>query len=90
MDPELPRTVLPERDSQHQIKARPIRNEETTTCWTFETLCCLLRCGGRIHNAPLSEAGKFPYLLPQDNHLTLLIANHVHVSLSLMQVWDLP
>jgi len=24
----------------------------------------LLRCGGRIHNAPLSEATKFPYLLP--------------------------
>ena len=42
----------------------------------------LLRCGGQIHNAPLSEAAKFPYLLPQDNHLTLLIVNHVHVSLS--------
>ena len=24
----------------------------------------LLRCGGRIHNAPLSEVTKFPYLLP--------------------------
>ena len=24
----------------------------------------LLRCGGRIHNAPLSELAKFPYLLP--------------------------
>jgi len=42
----------------------------------------LLRCGGRIHNAPLSELAKFPYLLPQNNHLTLLIVNHVHVSLS--------
>ena len=42
----------------------------------------LLCCGGRIHNAFLSEVAKFPYLLPQDNHLTLLIVNHVHVSLS--------
>ena len=24
----------------------------------------LIRCGGRIHNAPLSESAKFPYLLP--------------------------
>ena len=24
----------------------------------------LLRCGGRIHNAPISELAKFPYLLP--------------------------
>ena len=38
----------------------------------------LLRCGGRIHNAPLSELAKFPYLLPQNNHLTKLIVNHVH------------
>lgn len=42
----------------------------------------LLRCGGRIHNAPLSETAKFPYLLPQDKHLTLLIVYHVHVFLS--------
>ena len=42
----------------------------------------LLRCGGRIHNAPLSEVAKFPYLLPQNNYLTSLIVNHVHVSLS--------
>ena len=49
----------------------------------------LLHCGGRIHNAPLSEAAKFPYLLPQNNHLTLLIANPIYMSFSLMQVWDL-
>ena len=35
----LPRTVLSEKNSQHQIKAGPIRNEETTTCQTVETLC---------------------------------------------------
>ena len=42
----------------------------------------LLRCGGRIHNAFLSKVAKFPYLLPQNNYLTSLIVNHVHVSLS--------
>ena len=39
----------------------------------------LLRCGGRIHNAPLSELAKFPYLLPQNNHLTELIVYNVHI-----------
>ncbi|XP_065911201.1 uncharacterized protein [Dysidea avara] len=42
----------------------------------------LLRCGGRIHNAPLSELARFPYLLPQNNHLTTLIVYHTHVFLS--------
>ena len=42
----------------------------------------LLCCGGQIHNAPLSKATKFPCLLQQDNHLTSLIVNQVHFSLS--------
>ena len=42
----------------------------------------LLRCGGRIHNAPLSELARFPYLLPQNNHLTELIVYHTHACLS--------
>ena len=42
----------------------------------------LLCCGGRIHNAPLSELAKFPYLLPQNDHLTSLIVYRVHVFLS--------
>ena len=46
----------------------------------------LLRCGGWIHNAPLSELARFPYLLPQNNHLTTLIVNHVHVLLSHVDV----
>ena len=29
----------------------------------------LLRCGGRIHNAPLEELAKFPYLLPSRHPL---------------------
>ena len=42
----------------------------------------LLRCGGRIHNAPLSELARFPYLLPPDHKLTQLIIYHTHVLLS--------
>ena len=29
-----------------------------------------LRCGGRIHNAPIGELAKFPYLLPTKHHFT--------------------
>lgn len=42
----------------------------------------LLCCGGRIHNAPLSKVAKFPYLLPQNNHLTSLIVIYVNAFLS--------
>jgi len=38
----------------------------------------LLRCGGRIHNAPLSELAKFPYLLPSKHHFMKLIVLHTH------------
>ena len=38
----------------------------------------LLRCGGRIHNAPLSELAKFPYLLPSKHHFTNLVILHAH------------
>ena len=40
----------------------------------------LLRCGGRIHNAPLSELAKFPYLLPSHHHFTTLIIQHAHTT----------
>ena len=41
----------------------------------------LLRCGGRIHNAPVSEATKFPYLLPSKHLLSRLIILDIHVRL---------
>ena len=40
-----------------------------------------LRCGGRIHNAPLSELTKFPYLLPSKHPLSSLIVLDIHVTL---------
>ena len=39
----------------------------------------LLRCGGRIHNAPLSSYTKFPLLLPSKDHFTDLVIHSTHV-----------
>ena len=38
----------------------------------------LLRCSGRIHNAPVSDATKFPVLLPSKHRLTDLIIEDTH------------
>ena len=40
-----------------------------------------IHCGGRIHNAPLSQLIKFPYLLPTKHPLTTLIVYATHVKL---------
>ena len=37
-----------------------------------------LRCGGRFHNAPLSDQAKHPYLLPPNNPFTTLIVYEAH------------
>lgn len=39
----------------------------------------LLRCGGRIHNAPIPENAKFPILIPSKDHLTNLLIHATHV-----------
>ena len=48
----------------------------------------LIRCGGRIHNAPVSELVKFPYLLPTQHSFTNIIVyaahkNHLHARVNL-------
>ena len=40
-----------------------------------------LRCGGRIHNAPLNKATKFPYLLSSKHQLSSLITLDIHTTL---------
>ena len=40
----------------------------------------LIRCGGGIHNAPLSELTRFPYLLPAKHHYTNLVILQAHIS----------
>ena len=39
----------------------------------------LIRCGGRIHNAPLSELARFPYLLPPKHQFTNLVILQAHI-----------
>ena len=39
----------------------------------------LVRCGGRIHNAPLSELARFPYLLPSRHYFTELVIQNAHI-----------
>ena len=41
----------------------------------------LLRCGGRIHNALISELVKFLYLLPSHHNYTTLVIKNARVSL---------
>ena len=40
----------------------------------------LIRCGGRIHNAPLSELARFPYLLPPKHQFTNLEILQIHTN----------
>ena len=41
----------------------------------------MLHCGGRIHNAPVSNMTKFPYLLPSRHPFSRLIILDLHVTL---------
>ena len=41
----------------------------------------LIRCGGRIHNAPTTELAKFPVLLPANSPFTDLIVMDTHTKL---------
>ena len=39
----------------------------------------LLCCGGRIHNAPVSESAKLPHLLPPKDPFTELVIHDTHI-----------
>ncbi|XP_063435728.1 uncharacterized protein LOC134716648 [Mytilus trossulus] len=41
----------------------------------------IIRCRGRIHNAPISENSRFPCLLPNNYHFTELLISEVHKNL---------
>ena len=40
-----------------------------------------LQCGGRIHNAPLNQISKFPFLLLAKHSLTIFIIHSIHSQL---------
>ena len=39
----------------------------------------VIHCGCRIHNIPVSELVRFPYLLPQNHPFTTLVIRSVHI-----------
>ena len=66
-------TNLQDRSSKRLLLVRQLR--------LFLDNHGLLRCGGRIHNAPISELAKFPYLLPANHEFTKLLVYATHVKL---------
>ena len=75
------------QNSQVQIYAEEISNlrSKSSTRLTLVRQLRLfldadgfLRCGGRIHNAPLADSAKFPYLLPPNHPFTVLIVYEAH------------
>lgn len=44
----------------------------------FEDNNGILRCGGRLHNAPIGNSAKFPILLPAKHQLTNLVISDAH------------
>jgi len=80
------------KNSQYQIYANEISNlssqcssnQRTTLVRQLQLFiddAQLLRCGGRIHNAPLTQLAKFPYLLPPKQPFAALMVYATHVKL---------
>lgn len=44
----------------------------------FQDSSGILRCGGRLHNAPIQDSAKFPILLPAKHQLTNFIIQDAH------------
>ena len=64
---------LHSKSSKHTLLVRQLR--------LFLDDMGFLRCGGRIHNAPISELTKFPYLLYPKQHFTKLLVYATHEKL---------
>ena len=60
------------------IKSKSRRSSLVRQLRLFIDSSGALRCGGRIHNAPLSELARFPYLLPAKHPFTDLIIYSTH------------
>ena len=87
-----------DKNSQHQIySAEPSNLSSQPSSSQRITLVCqlrlfidrdgLLKYGGRIHNAPLSQLAEFPYLLPPKHPFTVLVVYAVHVKLYQLRSW---
>ena len=80
------------KNSQHQVYAAELSNLSSQPSSSQRIMLVrqlrlfidsdgLLRCGGRIHNAPLTQLAKFPYLLPPKHPFTALVVHATHVKL---------
>ena len=80
------------KNSQHQVYSAELSNLRSQPSSSQHIMLVrqlrlfinndgLLRCGGRIHNAPLTQLAKFPYLLPPKHHFTALVVYATHVKL---------
>jgi len=73
-------------NTQHQVFINEINNIKSSSrhlplvrqLHLFIDKCGALRCGGRIHNAPITELAKFPYLLPAKHPFTALVVYNIH------------
>ena len=76
------------KNCQHQVYSNKISNLKQNSCASKRLFLVrqlhkndCLRCGGRIHNAPLNQISKFPFLLPAKHPLTTLIIHSFHLRL---------
>ena len=82
------------KDCQQQVYGKEITNLLSSSSTTkrsplvrqlrlFLDKAGFIRCGGRIHNAPIaiSQLAKFPYLLPPKHQFTSLIIHSIHAKL---------
>ena len=76
------------RHSKQQVYCEEIANLTAiyTSCLTLVHQIRLflddnkvIRCGGRILNAPVSELTRFPYLLPRNHPFTTLVIRSIHI-----------
>ena len=65
------------RSAQKDLKNR-MKNGEFKTLSPFVDDKGIIRVGGRIYKAILSDEEKHPVLLPNEHRITLLITSHMH------------
>ncbi|XP_053399566.1 uncharacterized protein LOC128556996 [Mercenaria mercenaria] len=65
-------------DEMSSLKSNTTKNPLVKQLPLFVDKNGIIRCEGRIHNAPLSDVTKFPYLLPNRHPLTRLIVLDTH------------
>ena len=80
------------KDSQQQVYGKEITNLLSFSSTTkrlslvkqlrlFLDKAGFILCGGRIHNVPISQLAKFPYLLPPKHQFTSLVIHSIHAKL---------